>query len=104
MDISLLFYIFVINHLKSAVKVQYLKTHSVPHSVTLRLGYKNQWVNAVYGQNITALQNLLIYIYIYKPSMLVPGNPGRLGTHIYVFTVESPQPVGAKPTSCTQLL
>jgi hypothetical protein len=37
-------------------------------------------------------------------SMLVPGDPGRLGTPIYVFTVESPQPVGARHTSCTQLL
>jgi hypothetical protein len=36
--------------------------------------------------------------------MLVPGDPGRLGTPIYVFTVETPQPVGARYTSCPQLL
>jgi hypothetical protein len=36
--------------------------------------------------------------------MLVPGDPGGLGTPIYVFAVESPQPVGARHTSCTQLL
>jgi hypothetical protein len=36
--------------------------------------------------------------------MLVPGDPARLGTHIYVFIVESVQPVGARHTSCTQLL
>jgi hypothetical protein len=34
----------------------------------------------------------------------VPGDPGGLGTPIYVFTVVFPQPVGAKHTSCTQLL
>jgi hypothetical protein len=38
------------------------------------------------------------------PSMLVPGDPGRLGTPIYVFTMESPQPVGARNTSCAPLL
>jgi hypothetical protein len=27
-------------------------------------------------------------------SMLVPGDLGRLVTRIYVFTVESPEPVG----------
>jgi hypothetical protein len=31
-DISLLFYIFVINHLKSDIKLKYLKTQSVPRS------------------------------------------------------------------------
>jgi hypothetical protein len=36
--------------------------------------------------------------------MLVPGDPSRLRTHIYLFTVESPQPVGVRHTSCTQLL
>jgi hypothetical protein len=36
--------------------------------------------------------------------MLVPGDPRRLGTPIYVFTMESPQPVGARHTSCTPLL
>jgi hypothetical protein len=36
--------------------------------------------------------------------MLVAGDPGQLGTPVYVFTVESPQPVGARYTSCTQLL
>jgi hypothetical protein len=41
---------------------------------------------------------------LYITSMLVPGDPGRLGTPIYVFTVESPQPVRARHTSCTQLL
>jgi hypothetical protein len=28
--------------------------------------------------------------------MLVPGDPGSLGAHIYVFTIESQQPVGGK--------
>jgi hypothetical protein len=37
-------------------------------------------------------------------SMLVCGYPDSLGTHIYVFTVESPQPVGARHISCTPLL
>jgi hypothetical protein len=37
-------------------------------------------------------------------SMLLPGDPGRLGTPIYVFTGESPQPVGARHTSLTPLL
>jgi hypothetical protein len=36
--------------------------------------------------------------------MLVPGDLGRLGTPIYVFTVESPQPVGPRHTSCKLLL
>jgi hypothetical protein len=36
--------------------------------------------------------------------MLVPGDPGGIGKHIYVFTVESQQPVEARHTSCTQLL
>jgi hypothetical protein len=36
--------------------------------------------------------------------MLVPDDPGRLGTPIYVFTVESPQPVGARQNSCMPLL
>jgi hypothetical protein len=37
-------------------------------------------------------------------SMLLPGDPGSIGIHIYVFTVESQQPVGATHISCTQLL
>jgi hypothetical protein len=36
--------------------------------------------------------------------MLVPGDPSRLGTPTYVFTVETPQPVRARHTTCTQLL
>jgi hypothetical protein len=32
------------------------------------------------------------------------GHPGRLGTTNYVFTVETQQPVGARNTSCKQLL
>jgi hypothetical protein len=36
--------------------------------------------------------------------MLVPGNPGSIGIHIYVFTMESQQPVGARHTSCMQVL
>jgi hypothetical protein len=36
--------------------------------------------------------------------MLVPGNLGSIGIHIYVFTVESQQLVGARHTSCTHLL
>jgi hypothetical protein len=47
------------------------------------------------------LENLVIFLYT---CMLVPADPGRLGTHIYVFTVEFQQPVGARHTSCTQLL
>jgi hypothetical protein len=37
-------------------------------------------------------------------SMLVAGHQGRLGTHIYEFSMEFQQPVGARHTSCTQLL
>jgi hypothetical protein len=36
--------------------------------------------------------------------MLVPGYPGTLGTTMYLFTVESLQPVWAMHTSCTQFL
>jgi hypothetical protein len=36
--------------------------------------------------------------------MLVPCDPGSIGIHIYAFTVESQQPVGARHTSCMQLL
>jgi hypothetical protein len=36
--------------------------------------------------------------------MLVPGDLGSIGIHIYVLTVESQQPVGPRNTSCTQLL
>jgi hypothetical protein len=36
--------------------------------------------------------------------MQVPGGPGSIGIQIYVFTVESQQPMGARHTSCTQLL
>jgi hypothetical protein len=36
--------------------------------------------------------------------MLLPGDPGSMGIHIYVFTVESQQAVGARHASCTQLL
>jgi hypothetical protein len=41
---------------------------------------------------------------LFFTSMLVPGAPGRLGTLIYVFTMESPQPVGARHTPYTPLL
>jgi hypothetical protein len=34
----------------------------------------------------------------------VPGDPGRLGTPIYIHTEETPRPVEARHTSCTQLL
>jgi hypothetical protein len=34
----------------------------------------------------------------------VPGDPGRLGTPIYIFTDETPRPVEARHNSCTQLL
>jgi hypothetical protein len=37
-------------------------------------------------------------------SVLVTGDPGRLGTLIYVFTVETPQPMEARHNSCTLLL
>jgi hypothetical protein len=36
--------------------------------------------------------------------MLVPGDLGSIRIHIYVFTVESQQPVGARHTSYKQLL
>jgi hypothetical protein len=36
--------------------------------------------------------------------MLVPGDPGSIVIHIYVFAVESQQPVGERHTSCTRLL
>jgi hypothetical protein len=36
--------------------------------------------------------------------MLVPGDLGRLGTPVYVFTVESLQPVRARHTACMLLL
>jgi hypothetical protein len=36
--------------------------------------------------------------------MLVPGDLGSIGIHIYVFTVESQQPVGARHTSRSQLV
>jgi hypothetical protein len=36
--------------------------------------------------------------------MVVPGDQGRLGTPIYVFTVESAQTLGPRHASCTQLL
>jgi hypothetical protein len=39
-----------------------------------------------------------------KTSMLVPCEPGSIGIHIYVFTVESQQREGARKTSGTQLL
>jgi hypothetical protein len=34
-------------------------------------------------------------------SMQVPGDRGSIGKHIYVFTVESPQPVEARHHSCS---
>jgi hypothetical protein len=37
-------------------------------------------------------------------SLLVTGDPGTLGTPIYVFTVETPRPVEARRNSYTQLL
>jgi hypothetical protein len=36
--------------------------------------------------------------------MPAPGDTGSIGIHVYVFTVVSQQPVGARHTSCTQLL
>jgi hypothetical protein len=36
--------------------------------------------------------------------VLEPGDPGSIEIHIYVFTLESQQLVGARHTSCTQLL
>jgi hypothetical protein len=47
---------------------------------------------------------LCFKLYFNITSMLVPGDPRRLGTPIYVFTVESPQPVGARHTSYRHLL
>jgi hypothetical protein len=48
----------------------------------------------------------VIYLKLYFniTSMLVPGYPGTQGTSMYLFTVESLQPVSAMHTSCTQLL
>jgi hypothetical protein len=40
---------------------------------------------------------------LWHTRVLVPGDPGRLRTPVYVFTAESPQPVGGRHTSCTQL-
>jgi hypothetical protein len=40
----------------------------------------------------------------FPTSMLVPGEPGGLGTPVYVFTMETPRPVEARHDSCTQLL
>jgi hypothetical protein len=37
-------------------------------------------------------------------SLVVPVDAGRLGTNIYVVTVETSQAVEARYTSCTQLL
>jgi hypothetical protein len=37
-------------------------------------------------------------------SLLVPGDPGRLGTPIYIFTKETPRPGEASHTSCMQSL
>jgi hypothetical protein len=34
----------------------------------------------------------------------MPGDPGSIGTHIYVCTVQSQQPVGTRHTSRTHLL
>jgi hypothetical protein len=52
------------------------------------------------------LQYLRLYFKLYFniTSMLVSGDPGRLGTPIYVSPVESPQPVGPRYNSCTRLL
>jgi hypothetical protein len=36
--------------------------------------------------------------------MLVPGDSGSIGIHIYEFTVEFQKPLGARHTECTQLL
>jgi hypothetical protein len=44
------------------------------------------------------------YSKLFLTIMLVLCYPGRLGTTIFIFTVESPQPVVARHTSCTQLL
>jgi hypothetical protein len=52
----------------------------------------------------TAQQWKRDYVNIKLTSMLLPGDPGSIGIHIYVFTVESQQLVGARHTSCTQLL
>jgi hypothetical protein len=53
--------------------------------------------------DVNILQTRSLFKYVCT-SLLVPGDPGRLGTHIYVITVESPEPVGARHASCTQLL
>jgi hypothetical protein len=53
MDVSLLFCIFVITHLKTEIKLNYIQRPSLYRAInTLHLGYKKQSVNAVYGQNI----------------------------------------------------
>jgi hypothetical protein len=49
-------------------------------------------------------KDINFYLKFKYTSMLVPGDPGSTGIHIYVFTVESQQPMGARHTSCMQLL
>jgi hypothetical protein len=46
--------------------------------------------------------DMLVWNFI--TSLLVPVDAGRIGTNIYVITVETSQPVEARYTSCTQLL
>jgi hypothetical protein len=45
-DISLLFYIFVIKHLKTEIKLNSITGSVRTAKQTLHLGYKNQSVNA----------------------------------------------------------
>lgn len=47
---------------------------------------------------------LICWCEISFTSLLVPIHVGRLGTNIYVVTVETSQPVEARYASCTQLL
>jgi hypothetical protein len=71
---------------------------SVYISIVLRSLYFNSRCNE------TQYLWLNFKLYFNITSMLVSGYPGTLGTPMYVFIVEFPQPVGRRHTSCTQLL
>jgi hypothetical protein len=62
------------------------------HSPSSSGRVRNEW-----SYNSTQ-ENLYLCIHI---SVLVPGDPGRLGTLIYVVTMETLRPVGARHSSCS---
>jgi hypothetical protein len=63
-------------------------------------------------RNVTQIYYRQDYVILtHKPSLNFyshwyadPSDPGSVGIHTYVFTVESQQLLGARHTSCTQLL